>query len=106
MNKQIYLFCAAGMSTSLLVAKMREHAAKHSVPVDIHAFPESQVSEKGQEADVILLGPQVGYMHSDIAARFPTKPVEVINTTMYGRVDGLGVLKEAIALIKKATQTV
>lgn len=105
MNKKIYLFCAAGMSTSLLVAKMREHATKHAVPVDIHAFPESQANEKGPEADVILLGPQVGYMHADIAARFATKPVAVIETSMYGRVDGLGVLKEAIALIKKAAQS-
>lgn len=39
MNKKIYLFCAAGMSTSLLVNKMREQAAKHSVPVDIEKRP-------------------------------------------------------------------
>ncbi|MGL4714177.1 PTS sugar transporter subunit IIB [Shewanella sp.] len=101
MNKKIYLFCAAGMSTSLLVSKMREHATKHSVPVDIEAFPESQVKEKGVDADVILLGPQVGYMLADFKALFPNKPVNVIDTAMYGRVDGLGVLKVAIAEIKK-----
>ncbi|HDO1324236.1 PTS sugar transporter subunit IIB [Aeromonas sp. 96A] len=104
MNKKIYLFCAAGMSTSLLVNKMREQAAKHSVPVDIEAFPESQSNEKGIEADVILLGPQVGYMCQDISARFPHKPVAVIDTGMYGRVDGLSVLKVAIAEIKKAAK--
>ncbi len=104
MNKKIYLFCAAGMSTSLLVSKMREQAAKYSVPVDIEAFPESQANEKGPEADVLLLGPQVGYMHADISARFPDKPVAVIDTAMYGRVDGLSVLKAAVAEIKKSLQ--
>jgi len=105
MNKKIYLFCAAGMSTSLLVSKMREQATKHNVQVEIHAFPESMSGEKGPEADVILLGPQVGYMHAEIAARFPTKPVAVIDTSMYGRIDGLSVLKVAIAEIKKAAQS-
>ncbi|MGL4734504.1 MAG: PTS sugar transporter subunit IIB [Enterovibrio sp.] len=104
MNKKIYLFCAAGMSTSLLVNKMREQATKHAVPVDIAAFPESLSGEKGAEADVILLGPQVGYLCQEIAARFPDKPVLVIDPTMYGRIDGLGVLKVAIAEIKKSTQ--
>ncbi|MGL5334802.1 MAG: PTS sugar transporter subunit IIB [Enterovibrio sp.] len=104
MNKKIYLFCAAGMSTSLLVNKMREQATKHAVPVDIEAFPESLSNEKGPEADVILLGPQVGYMCQDIKARFPSKPVAVIDTAMYGRVDGLSVLKVAIAEIKKSAE--
>jgi PTS system cellobiose-specific IIB component len=104
MNKKIYLFCAAGMSTSLLVNKMREQALKHSVPVDIEAFPESRTSEKGPEADVILLGPQVSYMLSDISSRFPNKPVAVIDSIMYGKMDGLGVLKMAIAEIKNATK--
>ncbi|WP_042010586.1 PTS sugar transporter subunit IIB [Aeromonas fluvialis] len=104
MNKKIYLFCAAGMSTSLLVNKMRDQAAKHSVPVEIEAFPESRANEKGPEADLILLGPQVGYLHADIASRFPGKPVAVIDTAMYGKVDGLGVLKMAIVEIKNAAK--
>lgn len=104
MNKKIYLFCAAGMSTSLLVAKMREQAQKHNVPVDIEAFPESTIAENGPKADVILLGPQVRYLYDEIAAQFKDKPVDVIDTAMYGRVDGLAVLKVAIAHIKKARE--
>ncbi len=38
-KKHIYLFCSAGMSTSLLVSKMRAQAEKYEVPVIIEAFP-------------------------------------------------------------------
>ncbi|CDL39932.1 PTS system, chitobiose-specific IIB component [Citrobacter freundii] len=57
-KKHIYLFCSAGMSTSLLVSKMRAQAEKYEVPVIIEAFPETLAGEKGPAADVVLLGPQ------------------------------------------------
>ncbi|VDZ79277.1 PTS system N,N'-diacetylchitobiose-specific transporter subunit IIB [Salmonella bongori] len=53
-KKHIYLFCSAGMSTSLLVSKMRAQAEKYEVPVIIEAFPETLAGEKGPSADVVL----------------------------------------------------
>nr|WP_244539199.1 PTS sugar transporter subunit IIB [Escherichia coli] len=91
-KKHIYLFCSAGMSTSLLVSKMRAQAEKYEVPVIIEAFPETLAGEKGQNADVVLLGPQIAYMLPEIQRLLPNKPVEVIDSLLYGKVDGLGVL--------------
>jgi PTS system cellobiose-specific IIB component len=45
-KKVIYLFCSAGMSTSLLVSKMRAQAEKYNVPVIIDAFPETLGRER------------------------------------------------------------
>ncbi len=101
-KKRIYLFCSAGMSTSLLVSKMRAQAAKYEVPVEIEAFSETFAAEKGPEADVILLGPQIAYLLPDIQRLLPGKAIEVIDSTLYGKVDGLGVLKAAVAAIKKS----
>lgn len=101
-KKIIYLFCSAGMSTSLLVSKMKAQALKYEVPVVIEAFPESLAAEKGPEADLILLGPQIAWMLADIQKILPNKPVEVIDSALYGKIDGLGVLKAAVASIKKA----
>ncbi|HGF5592053.1 TPA: PTS sugar transporter subunit IIB [Klebsiella quasipneumoniae subsp. similipneumoniae] len=89
-KKHIYLFCSAGMSTSLLVSKMRAQAEKYEVPVIIEAYPETLASEKGPEADVVLLGPQIAYMLPEIQRLLPNKPVEVIDSLLYGKVDGLG----------------
>ncbi|MBT0719918.1 PTS sugar transporter subunit IIB [Rosenbergiella collisarenosi] len=101
-RKFIYLFCSAGMSTSLLVTKMREQANKYNVPVVIEAFPETLLGEKGEQADIILLGPQISYMLPEFKATFPAKPIEVIDSILYGKVDGLAVLKFAIGLIKSS----
>ncbi|SEQ11892.1 PTS system N,N'-diacetylchitobiose-specific IIB component, Lac family [Rosenbergiella nectarea] len=105
-NKFIFLFCSAGMSTSLLVTKMREQANKYNVPVIIEAFPETLLAEKGEQADIILLGPQIAYMLPEFKTTFPEKPIEVIDSILYGKVDGLGVLKVAVGLIKKSLQQI
>lgn len=55
-------------------------------------------------ADVVLLGPQIAYMLPEIQRLLPNKPVEVIDSLLYGKVDGLGVLKAAVAAIKKPQQ--
>ena len=101
-KKVIYLFCSAGMSTSLLVSKLKVQAEKYEVPVIIEAFPETLAGEKGGVADLVLLGPQIAYMQPEIQKLLPGKPVEVIDSVMYGKIDGLGVLKAAVAAIKKA----
>lgn len=57
----IKLFCASGMSTSVLVNKMKEAAKAKGVDAEIIAFPESQMDRHLDSMDVALLGPQVGY---------------------------------------------
>lgn len=71
-KKHIYLFCSAGMSTSLLVSKMRAQAEKYEVPVIIEAFPETLAGEKGQNADVVLLGPQIAICCPKSSVCYPT----------------------------------
>ena len=100
-KKHIYLFCSAGMSTSLLVSKMRAQAEKYEVPVIIEAFPETLAGEKVR-MPMRVIRPQIAYMLPEIQRLLPNKPVEVIDSLLYGKVDGLGVLKAAVAAIKKA----
>lgn len=58
----IRLFCNLGMSTSILVNKMREAAEAKGVEADIKAFPESTIPRRLEEGMyVALLGPQVRY---------------------------------------------
>jgi PTS system cellobiose-specific IIB component len=102
-KKFICLLCSAGMSTSLLVSKMKEIAEKYDVPVTIEAHPESLAVEKASNADLVLLGPQIGYKLEEIKKVLPGKKIEIIDSVMYGKIDGLGVLKAAVASIKAAT---
>lgn len=94
----IYLFCSAGMSTSLLVKKMQKEAEAKGLNFEIEAYPESTVSENGERADVILLGPQIRFKEKAIKAEFPHKPVAAIDMAAYGLINGKAVLETAIKM--------
>lgn len=44
-TKKIYLFCDAGMSTSIMVNKMMEVVKKHNMPLEISAYPVARTKE-------------------------------------------------------------
>lgn len=99
--QKIFLCCAAGMSTSMLVQKMKTEATKRQLSIDIEAVPVAEFERIIMLADVVMLGPQVKYEHarlSDIAARHG-KQVEVINMMDYGTMRGDKVLDQALSLI-------
>ncbi len=98
----IYLFCSAGMSTSLLVTKMQKEATSRGLEYKIEAFPESTVATNGKEADVILLGPQIRFKEKSIKGQFPEKPVAAIDMRAYGMVDGAAVLDSAIKMYEES----
>lgn len=99
----IRLFCAAGMSTSLLVNKMKDAAIKRGIEADIEAFPESQMHAKLDSIDVALLGPQVGYRLASAKELCSPKgvPVDVIPMVDYGMMNGEKVLDFALKLAGK-----
>lgn len=98
----IRLFCAAGMSTSLLVSKMQEAAKEKGKDADIAAYPITDMERLVDGIDVALLGPQVGFQLSKAKAICEPKgvPVDVIPMADYGMCNGMNVLKFAYKLAK------
>lgn len=102
--KKIYLFCSAGMSTSMLASKMQEVAKANNLPVEVKAFSHSKIEQIVNECnpDVILLGPQVRHLYNETAEKFAaSRTVAVIDADDYGRMRGDKVLKSALQLLKK-----
>ena len=97
--KNILLVCAAGMSTSLLVQRMRKAADSRGLEVNVWAVSASDAKAESQKADVVLLGPQVKYLQKEVASYVGDKPFEGIDMKLYGRMDGDGVLDRALELI-------
>ncbi|MGL4570500.1 MAG: PTS sugar transporter subunit IIB [Clostridium sp.] len=93
--KKILLVCNAGMSTSLLVAKMKEAASSMGLECEIYAHPISSVKEKGLDCDIILLGPQVRFQLKKVKDMLPGKLVDVIDIQAYGTMDGAKVIAKA-----------
>lgn len=96
--KKIMLICSAGMSTSLLVTKMEKAAAEQGIEVEIWAVGTAGFKNELEKPDVILLGPQVRFMKDEVSSLAKEKPVAVIDMKAYGKVDGAGVLKQALEL--------
>ena len=97
--KKIVLLCASGMSTSILVNKMKEAAAAGK-EYDIAAYSASEAAAKAADADAVLLGPQIRFSKDKIAAELPGVPVEAIDMRMYGRMDGKGTVEFAEKIMK------
>ncbi|APC82741.1 PTS sugar transporter subunit IIB [Clostridium botulinum] len=99
----IRLFCAAGMSTSIVVNKMKEAAKAKDIEVDIEAFPQGQMDKYLENVDVALLGPQVAYTLSKSKKICDSKgiPIDVIPMVDYGMMNGEKVLDFALKLANK-----
>ncbi|WP_067142649.1 PTS sugar transporter subunit IIB [Oceanivirga salmonicida] len=102
--KRVYLFCNAGMSTSLVASKMQKVANEHNLPIEVKAFSDAKMASIVEEfhPDVILLGPQVKFKYEETKQKYESQGilVEVIDLVEYGNVDGERILKRAIKLLK------
>lgn len=103
--KKIYLFCSAGMSTSLLAASMQKAAVKHGLPVEVKAFPceELETIYQKEHPECILLGPQMRFMQEEVCKKYQPlgAVVSVISVALYGAMDGEGTLRDAVKQINE-----
>ena len=97
--KNIVLVCAQGMSTGMLMNKMRAEAKKQGFECTINAYSVSQVKSVAATADCILIGPQVRYELDNVKKQCPNIPVSVIDMVQYGRLQGDNVLATAKKLM-------
>ena len=92
------LVCSTGMSTSLLVNRMKETAETKEIEFQIEAHPVGQIEKYGEADYDILLGPQLRYELKNVKKMFLDKPVEIINMQDYGTMNGAKVLDTALKL--------
>lgn len=86
--RKIVLICAYGMSTSLLVNRMREAADKQNYECDINAYGLSQAAIVGKDADIVLIGPQVRFQLKAVQDQLPDIIVEAMDMKDYGTMNG------------------
>lgn len=103
--KRIVLACAAGMSTSMVVARMEKEAASRGMDFKIYAIPEQNLRDElqnfGSETIAVLLGPQVRFKLEENRRLTDSYqiPIAVIDTVAYGTLNGAKVLDQALALV-------
>ena len=97
--KKIVLLCAAGMSTSLLVEKMKETAKKQEYEADIVAHSVIKAKEVTKNVDIVLLGPQIRFQLVKIK-EMVNCPVETIDMSAYGMMDGESIINHIRKVLK------
>lgn len=99
---KIFLCCSAGMSTSMLVNKMKASATQKGVDCEINAYSVSEFEDRLRENDVCLVAPQVKFQfeHFNDRAKEDGKVCGLIEMLDYGMMNGDKVLDQAIKLYK------
>ena len=93
-NMNIYLFCNAGMSTSLVGSKLKK--SYHEIgrtEVEVEAFDFSMLQDVVEEADVIIIGPQIAWAYEDVKRDYPHKKVILLTMAEFGSMNGQVVLE-------------
>lgn len=94
--KRIILFCSGGMSSSLLIQKIENAAKARNFECEVTAYGYTSATDKGVEADVILLAPQVRFAAEEIRAKLTGIPVLVIEMMDYGTMNGEHILTQIL----------
>jgi PTS system cellobiose-specific IIB component len=97
--KRILLVCSGGMSTSILVNKMKEEAAIREIECVIEARGNSNLEELKGKWDCCLVGPQIRFAMQKIKEDLEV-PTEVIEMQTYGMANGKKALDQALELLK------
>lgn len=101
--KYITLVCAAGLSTSLLVNKMRRVAKAENLEVQITAMADFAFRRYERPTDVLLLGPQVQYKYEELKRQPGMEhiPSAVIDSQLYAAMDAEAVLHMAMNMLNE-----
>lgn len=91
--RKIILACCAGMSTGMLVDKMKKYAQETGYECEVSAHPLTELETIKEGANIILLGPQVRFNLPKVKESCPGIVVEAIDMMAYGRMDGKAVIE-------------
>ncbi|MBD1574867.1 PTS sugar transporter subunit IIB [Vibrio sp. S11_S32] len=99
--KKILLLCNAGMSTSMVVKKMKESAQAKGIDVEIQAYGAETFQDHLNSYDIFLLGPQIRFKKAEFQAiaNGVGKRVEVIDMMDYGMIKGEKILEDTLKLM-------
>ncbi|WP_295893845.1 PTS sugar transporter subunit IIB [uncultured Vibrio sp.] len=97
---KIFLCCAAGMSTSMLVSKMEKAAKEKNIDCEISAHSISEFEDCIKWSDVCLVAPQVKFKYEEFKriASEQSKGCGLIDMMNYGMLKGDAVLDQALSL--------
>lgn len=80
---------------------MQKACQEEGLDYDISAHGIGSAENHGQEADVILVGPQVRYKMQELEKMYPNKPIALIQPQDYGLLNGKAVIQQVQNILKE-----
>lgn len=97
--KKIVLLCSTGMSTSLMVNRMRDAAKRDNYECEINAYGLAEAGNVIPGCDCVLIGPQIRFNIPKLKAAYPNVPIDSVDMKVYGTMNGEEALKKAMELM-------
>lgn len=98
---KILLCCAGGLSSSVVMKKVRKYMEEKGEEVTIDAVGVSEVYEKAKNYDVVLTAPQVRNRFADIQKDAGDTPVAAMNPQDYAIGNAANIIKQVKSVIEK-----
>ena len=86
--KRIYIFCAQGVSTSILVNCMKRYISQEGYNYEVYAYPILKINELGKYADYIFIAPQIKHDLYRVKETIARKTDQIIDPFVYGQMNG------------------
>ena len=96
---KILVVCNAGMSSSILVKKIREYAQSIQNESEVLAVSSASVSDEIGKWDVCLVAPQIMYATDEIKGKLKI-PTAAVDMRVYAISDGKGAYEQAKKLME------
>ena len=102
---KVLMFCAMGMSSSLLEKKTVEYAASVGVPLELRAITQAEMALwdfAAKRVDMVVVAPQVRFQRKRVAqAAAPFNIiVQDIDPVVFGMADGEALFRQVMAAIE------
>ena len=78
--RHLTLICMAGISTSLLVNKMKRLIRNENLEIAVTAMSERAFQGYTGQTDVLLLGPQLGHRFESLKEQYESKGIPMIRS--------------------------
>ena len=95
---RILLVCSAGISTGVMVGKMKTEAVMHGLDAEIWSCSAAEAKANVEKADVVLLSPEVTPEDLHLGETAGTTPIASIDPEVYAKMGGEAVLEQALEL--------
>lgn len=101
---KILLACSMGLSTSLLIEKLKEEGVKRGLDLEVDAVTYQVVNQFVDTTDILLLGPQIRYLVKKFRDDYGEKisVIEAMDMSDYALLKADKILDEALAKYETA----